>query len=160
MENARRAGVKTAAQLPVEGGSVPWRTRLELRDSTHGPEDAHGWMEQSVVPALNEVAEELATHGVEAKVETDRHRVWIEVDHGDKPHFIYGLEPNAYEGANLPLSGDADEEDEHFSRAEVFLSEGGQHYCIFGYTKTQIIRDLLRHYERRLHWIHHLVNVG
>ena len=74
----------------------------------------------------------------------------------DQPDFVYGVELKSFEETVIPGQSDS----EANSRGEVFLSEGGQHYCIFGYSKIQVIRDVIRHYERHRQWIHHLVNVS
>ncbi len=44
-------------------------------------------------------------------------------------------------------------EREHF-RAEVFLREGGQQYNVVGYTKDQLIGDILDQYEKHLHFLY------
>jgi choline/glycine/proline betaine transport protein len=92
-------------------------------------------------------------------VERGSGRVWLTIQHGDQPDFIYGVELKSYEEAPAPCPATRMRPAD-FSRGEVFLTEGGQHYCIFGYSKMQVIRDVIRHYERHRQWIHHLVNVN
>jgi hypothetical protein len=41
-----------------------------------------------------------------------------------------------------------------YYRAEVHLSEGSQDYDLTGYTKEQIINDILDQYERHLQFLH------
>ena len=41
-----------------------------------------------------------------------------------------------------------------YYRAEVHLSEGSQDYDLVGYTKEQIINDILDQYERHLQFLH------
>lgn len=157
-ETARKAGVKTAAQLPVEGAAVPWRVKLKLMFSRPNESEVRSWMAETAKPAFSDVCPEMEKQGLAATVVEEDGKLWLTVDHGDQPEFIYGLELKFYEGDGYP--GTEAEQERGYARAEVFLREGGQHYDIFGYTKAQIIRDLLRQYERHRQWIHHMVNVG
>jgi choline/glycine/proline betaine transport protein len=158
METARRAGAKSAPQLPMEGVAVPWRTRLKLMFSTPKPEDVRDWMKDAVDAAFREVVPEMEKQGLNARVETDdeQDRIWLTIEHGEQPDFVYGVELKSFDETAVPGSSLSEQN----SRGEVFLAEGGQHYCIYGYSKMQVIRDVIRHYERHRQWIHHLVNVN
>ncbi|WP_440958244.1 BCCT family transporter [Oceanicaulis sp. LC35] len=158
METARRAGAKSAPQLPVEGAAVPWRTRLKLMFSTPKPEDVRAWMKDCVEPAFQDIVPEMESQGLSARIESaeEEDRIWLTIEHGEQPDFVYGVELKSYDETAVPGSSVSQQN----SRGEVFLAEGGQHYCIYGYSKTQIIRDVIRHYERHRQWIHHLVNVN
>ncbi|WP_306014776.1 BCCT family transporter [Oceanicaulis sp. MMSF_3324] len=158
METARRAGARAAPQLPVEGAAVPWRTRLKLMFSTPKPDDVREWMNTDVRAAFTDIIPEMDKQGLTSHIETDEDedQIWLVIDHGGQPNFIYGIELKSYEETAIPGSSVSQQN----SRGEVFLAEGGQHYCIFGYSKTQVIRDVIRHYERHRQWIHHLVNVN
>ena len=41
-----------------------------------------------------------------------------------------------------------------YYRAEVHLSEGSQNYDLVGYSKEQIINDILDQYERHMQFLH------
>jgi choline/glycine/proline betaine transport protein len=43
---------------------------------------------------------------------------------------------------------------DRYYRAEVQLLEGGQDYDVMGYSKEQIITDVLSQYERHRHFLH------
>jgi len=158
-ETARRAGVKTSAQLPVEGAAIPWRVRLRLMFSKPKPPEVIGWIDETAASAFAEVAPEMEKQGLPARVIKEPGKTWLEVEHAGQPAFIYGVELKSYENPHLPGTEAQEEADEGYARAEVFLNGGGQHYDVFGYTRPQLIRDLLRHYEHHLQWIHHMVNV-
>ena len=63
---------------------------------------------------------------------------------GIKPVFALG------QAGNLASAG----EQEKYYRAEVFLQDGSQDYDIVGYTKEQIIIDILSQYERHMQFLH------
>jgi len=137
---------------------VPWRVKLKLMFSRPDEVEVTAWMSETAKPALNDVCPEMEKQGLVATVVEEDDKLWITVDHGDQPEFIYGLELKFYKGDGY--AGTVADDEVGYARAEVFLREGGQHYDIFGYTKAQLIRDLLRQYERHRQWIHHMVNVG
>lgn len=132
--------------------------RLKLMFSTPKPEDVRAWMKDTVDTAFREIVPEMEKQGLSARVESDdeQDRIWLTIEHGDQPDFVYGIELKSYEETPTPGSSLSEQN----SRGEVFLTEGGQHYCIYGYSKMQVIRDVIRHYERHRQWIHHLVNVN
>ncbi|PWE16521.1 choline transporter [Marinicauda salina] len=160
LETARRAGRKTAAQLPIQGASVPWRTRLKLMFTQPNRDEVIAFIQTTVVEAFQEVAEELRGLDVDASVERGEDYAKIVVDHQDQPDFVYSVAYAEYEEPHFPVSDEEAEKDLRYGRAEVALSEGGQHYDVYGYSKNQVIRDLLRQYERHLQWIHHITRAN
>ena len=160
-ETARRAGVKTAAQLPVEGSAVPWRTRLALMYTQPIGKDVDAFIEEKVGEAFAELKAEFSEQGFEAEISAEKGRAVLTVPQGEGPDFVYGVVRKLYEEPHWEVPAAVDEKEgeddsEQYARAEVFITAGGQHYCIYGYSKVQIIRDVLRHYERHLQWMHHL----
>ena len=71
---------------------------------------------------------------------------------GDEPEFIYEVRNRAHplpataSGAVDATAGDT------FHRAEVHLSEGGQDYCIMGWTREQIAMDVYQQYSAHVHF--------
>ena len=41
-----------------------------------------------------------------------------------------------------------------FARAEVHLQEGGQDYDVMGWSRDEVIDDILDQYERHMHFLH------
>jgi choline/glycine/proline betaine transport protein len=48
----------------------------------------------------------------------------------------------------------ADDKNDDYYRAEVFLLRGGQRYDILSYSQDQIIADAITQYERHLHYLY------
>lgn len=147
METARRAGVKTAVQLPVEGVAVPWRVRLKLMFARPDAKEVTAWISSTAQPAFAQVAAEMEALGLTSRVEAEATEARLIAGHETGPDFVYGVTLKAYPGKHPETEP---------ARAEVFLSDGGRHYDVFGYTQVQLIRDVLRHYERHRQWMHHL----
>ncbi len=162
METARRAGRKTAAQLPVEGAAMPWRSRLKNMFSRPTAKEVDDYIADTVVTALTEVADELRSYGYEVEQEASRGRASLRVKDEQKPEFLFRVKRCLYDAPYFSTPDVEDDErstadnDADYARAEVFLSDGGQHYCVFGFSKVQIIREVLRNFERHLQWLYHI----
>lgn len=134
-----------------------WQSRLQKMMSTPQRQQIQQFIKKTVIPAMQEVAKEFEKQSLDVKiVETDEH-CYIRVDHGNAPDFIYGVRVRAL---NAPiytmnsLQDIQDRSDKVSYRAEVFLYEGGQHYTIDNYSKSQVITNLLSQYESHLHFLH------
>lgn len=142
---------------------VPWQRRL--RAMVQFPRRAHvnRFIEDVVVPAFGDVGEELEKQGISTQVHRDEQagRARLEVFHGEEVDFLYEVRPRAYvqptflvaETKRSDKNDDAQEEKKYF-RAEVHLREGGQNYDVMGWTKDQIINDILDQYEKHMHFLH------
>ena len=57
----------------------------------------------------------------------------------------------------MPETTEADLEDREerkYFRAEVHLMEGGQDYDIMGWSREEVIDDILDQYEQHMHFLH------
>ncbi len=147
----------SAATAPA----VPWRQRLGTLLNQPTKDRAVGFLKGTVVPALEDVAEEIRGRGLDAQVVTEDDGAMLTVAHGSEDEFHYGVTMKAM---NIPsfaiteLEGKKAESRKVW-RVEVSLREGGQRYDIMGYTKEQVIADLLAQYERHMHYFHmHVVS--
>jgi choline/glycine/proline betaine transport protein len=141
---------------------VPWQRRL--RTLVQFPRRVHvnRFIEEVVEPAMIAVAEEIKKQGITVVVnrEGKKDRVRIAVCHGDEMDFLYEVRPRAYVRPAFSLletkdseNGEVPEEKKYF-RAEVHLREGGQDYDLMGWSKDQVIHDILDQYEKHMHFLH------
>ncbi|MED5550771.1 MAG: BCCT family transporter [Pseudomonadota bacterium] len=165
VETARRAGRKTATQLPVEGAAVPWKARLRMMFSRPTGKEVDVYIEETVMPALESVAEELKKYGYETELDQARGCASMRVKDEDRPEFVFRVERRLYDEPYFATPEEEGEpgrdparSEEEFARAEVVLSDGGQHYCVYGFSKVQIIREVLRNFERHLQWLYHIAH--
>jgi choline/glycine/proline betaine transport protein len=145
---------------PDQRPNVPWQARM--RRVMTFPDRAHAetFLADVVTPALTEVSAELTSQGVHAEVsactdETGQPGVQLNADVGDTMPFRYAVQ---HREAPFPAySGWVPRGDEHYSRLEVHLRDGGQGYDVMGYTHTQLIDDVLDQYERHMEFLrlHH-----
>lgn len=143
--------------IPVAASHPPLAWKQRLGTLLHQPtrERALVFMRDIVAPALNDVAAEIRGRGLDADVSVSPDEVRLTVGHGAGDDFLYGV---ALRSVPVPsfavtaLEGEREGPD-HTWRAEAALREGGQRYDIMGYTREQVIADLLGQYERHMHYL-------
>jgi choline/glycine/proline betaine transport protein len=147
---------------PVVDNAGDWRERLANLLSFPEDRNVRRFLRDEVAPALQAFADELGQHDVEATVSArydDHSRVRLEVLNGGEIDFIYEVRCRAHAMPDQRLAGEAIAslaEGDRYFRAEVHLSQGGQDYCIMGWTRDQITHDVLNHYENHLQFLHSL----
>ena len=136
-------------------GSESWQRRL--RGMVMMPRRSHvvRFIQDTVTPACEAVAEELRKQGFEVEVDTERpESVSLVIRHPGEPDFLYGVRPRAYVQPSFIVSEEEEDEARKYFRAEVFLREGGQDYDIMGWGRDGVIGDILDQYERHRHFVH------
>ena len=156
--NKRKASSVDKAMVLDDGRN--WRSRLHRLVNFPSAKTALRFMLKTLLPAMEEVSQELNGKGIETKVlhAADARKFTFEVLHGDEVDFIYevhlveAIKPVFALGQSANIA--ARHEEDKYYRAEVFLREGSQDYDIVGYTKEQIIIDILNQYERHMQFLH------
>ncbi|MDT4830729.1 Glycine betaine transporter [compost metagenome] len=134
-----------------------WQRRL--RNILMFPRRTHvnRFIDEVVRPACLEVAEELRKQGCKVWVQNGADgRCRLAVGHGEEVDFSYEVRPRAYRRPSFALRDSADEglDARKYFRAEVHLGEGGQDYDVMGWSRDEVIGDLLDQYEKHLHFLH------
>jgi len=138
--------------VPQPAGGANWQLTLNRIVHFHGRDEVVGFLDKGVKPALEAVAAQLRERGLEARVERSAEGVEIAVPHGPQDEFRYRVAMRSYRVPSFAfpeLAPREGKERRHF-RAEVFLSDGAQHYEVTGCTRDQIINDFLAQYERHM----------
>lgn len=149
--------VQTVA--PVVDNAGDWRERLANLLSFPEDRNVRRFLRDEIVPTLQALADELAIHDVEAKVSSrfdDHSRVRLEVLSGGEIEFVYEVRCRAHAMPDEKHAGEAIAslaEGDRYYRAEVHLSQGGQDYCIMGWSREQITHDVLNHYSSHLEFL-------
>lgn len=159
IDHAKRQAIITGPSVP-DPSSEPWQRRLGNLLSYPGADEVERFRAGVVLPAMRDFRVELQRNGVDADVidadaTADSHgeRVArLEVRHGDEIDFVYAVHNRAASLPDEALVGRSSS-DQGFHRAEVHLSEGGQDYDIMGWSRDQVVLDILQQYERHLHFL-------
>jgi len=150
-------GIITGRSLDQRGGRT-WRQRLSRAMSYPGRKQTTRFVETVALPALKDVEAELKSQGAEtsltvATVETcGIQSIDLQLAMGEERAFKYQIYPVQYETPSYATRR-ADPEDRYY-RMEVFSQEGSHGYDLMGYTREQVITDVLDHYEQHLEFLH------
>lgn len=148
---------KTDARHQVsisEIASSDWRERLDRTLDGTTQNGAEATLRHAIRPALAELAEELTRRGQNALV-TEQHVdgthllcPTLQVDFDGAPSFIYGIRPQRMRPPSfLPA------DDDYYLRLDVHLAEGGIGQDLNGYTRLQVVHDVLNEYQRHLRFL-------
>ncbi len=151
--DATRRGLRNRFSKQTQGS---WQRRL--RNIAMMPRRVHvsRFIEEVVKPACEEVATELRKQGYEVTVsDQPEGGVALDLVHPGEGRFLYEVRTRAFSAPSFVLQ-DADDgaEARKYFRAEVHLREGGQDYDIMGWSREDVIGDILDQYERHLHYLH------
>ncbi|MEC6746375.1 choline transporter BetT [Pseudomonas qingdaonensis] len=139
-------------------GRGGWRHRLSQAVHFPSRDEVYRFMDDVVRPAIAEVTDVFAEKGLNVITQEDpsHDNVSLKIGHGEEQPFIYQVQMRGYFTPSFALAGLGTQElkNRRYYRAEVHLSEGSQDYDLVGYSKEQIINDILDQYERHLQFLH------
>ncbi|MGO4572689.1 hypothetical protein [Microvirga sp. 2TAF3] len=153
-----RASGQLPSAPPIQAeGAAFWRRRLGAIVSHPSKRQVLSYIGTTVSSALKTVVAELGKRNLEAEVERVGDGLQLTVRHGDgAPDFVYAVRAVGYPVPAFALTDAARREGERnlYFRAEVFLIQGGRGYDIYGYETTQVIADVINHYDQFRHYLH------
>lgn len=139
-----------------------WKKELkELLESTsedrkvrpEGPTRVRGFISDVVVPAFEEIAEELQDYGRDVEVEYGSRTASIRVVKDGREEFFYQVKIKAYRKLRFtfPVVPLRDAEGKTY-RAEIHLRDRELLHDVTNATKEEMIEYFLRYYARHLTW--------
>jgi choline/glycine/proline betaine transport protein len=134
--------------VPVVQGPGSWRERLNALLARPGDAEVNRFQREVVAPALHQFADALRERGVSALVDVptgDCGSIGLTVAVDGEPEFRYEVLCRPHVPSSVAVGEGADRV---FHRAEVHLHQGGQDYDVMGWSREQIIHDVLGHFER------------
>jgi choline/glycine/proline betaine transport protein len=109
-----------------------------------------GFLKGDVKEAMHDLSKAMQGRELNADFVLGDDNAKLVVKKNEVEDFVYKVVMRKF---NVPDYA-AEEEQEAYRRAEVFLLSGGQDYDIFGYSKEQIIADIVTQYEKHFHYLH------
>jgi choline/glycine/proline betaine transport protein len=149
------SGMLSGRMAPSEAVAGSWRQRLARAVSFPSHQQVTHFLQEVGKPALQEIRAVLNGKGFNVDIKEgigeDEHLA-LSVDLGGEQNFIYEIWPQK---CVMPaFSIRATRANAHYYRVEVHLGDGGQGYDLAGYTKDQVIADILDQYERHMFFLH------
>ena len=161
VEDYRRVSAhrETAPYLTGAQGRLGWKKRLSRLMNYPGTRYTQEMMTTVAFPAMEEVTKELELRGakaeltqMEAQPGEDLGHLELRVHLGEEQDFVYQIWPQKYSVPGFTYRARSGKST--YYRLETFLLEGSQGNDLMGYSKEQVIIDILDHYERHLNFIH------
>jgi choline/glycine/proline betaine transport protein len=153
-EESQRKKASQYSPIPLVGQSRHqrgWRQRIT--QAVHFPvrDEVYRFMDTDVRPAMEAVATQLREQGLDVSTHFEPGQMELVVDHGEQQVFRYQVVMRGY---LTPSFAAQRFRNQRYYRAEVHLYEGGQDYELVGYSRQQIINDIIDQYERHLQFLH------
>ncbi|MDJ0387935.1 BCCT family transporter [Roseomonas sp. E05] len=144
-----------ATNLPPRQG-LSWQRQLHGILAHPHKAEVLRFLEETAAPALEAVAAELRGRGLSAELHRREGRLRLVSMPGALEEFQYGVRLREYAMPSFTYFESAPERErhEHYYRAEVFLEEGSQDYDVMGYTREEMIQDVLAQYDRHFQYLH------
>lgn len=142
-------GQQRAAPQIVGGSALPWTRRLGALLRPPQREMVMEFVEDAVKPALEEVAAEFRKRGREAEVKQEDDSIWLSTPSEQTRDFVYGvhLKCAALPAFVLSAANSNPSTQGGAWMAVTWFFDGRRGYNVFGYTKEQIISDVLDQFE-------------
>ena len=136
--------------------SASWQRQLQGILNHPGKAETERFFKETATPALEAVALELDKKSLASHMDIRDDRVKLVVTPGEAEEFIYGIRMRRYEtpGYSFVERQSSRKTAEYYYRAEVLLSDGGQDYDVMGFTKEELIQDVLLQYDRHFQYLH------
>jgi len=139
--------------LQGNSNEANWRERLKSIVDFPSKKRVTQFINEIGLSSFLAVKEELKELDIEAEVEQTEAGITISVKQGEDQGFSYAILPKLH--AQPDFANDSDTaENEVYYRAEVHLGEGGQDYCVMGWSKTALINDVVDQYHKHLYFLH------
>jgi choline/glycine/proline betaine transport protein len=152
---------RVGALLDRAGDTGParlaWRRRLRRRMSFPSAAETEKYLEETAAPAIEEVAAELKGLGLDVTCHRGTHPDYpisyvdlvVRFPHQDE--FKYEAYPVAAQVPNFAVNLNVDED--VYYTLEIFSATGSRGHDILGYTKDQVIADVLDAYDAHVEYM-------
>uniref|UniRef100_UPI003F65D59F choline BCCT transporter BetT n=1 Tax=Rhodococcus opacus TaxID=37919 RepID=UPI003F65D59F len=156
-ESARLSLPKALSSRSSGGTQLHWRQRIERSMRFPGAHATDRYATAVVGPALREVADELRAQGVGATVgerlveSCGIHSYHLDVPFEGERTFHYQVYPTEH---HTPSYGRSAQKLGKYFRLEVFSADGSSGFDVSGFSREQLIGNVLDHYERQLEFLH------
>ncbi|GAC27580.1 BCCT family transporter [Brumicola pallidula] len=130
-----------------------WRERLKSIVDFPSKKRVTQFINETGSSSFLAVKKELKELDIEAEVEQTEAGITISVKQGEDQGFSYAILPKLHAQPDFANDNNTSQNEVYY-RAEVHLGEGGQDYCVMGWSKTALINDVVDQYHKHLYFLH------
>ena len=142
-----------AATQSSERPVMTWQQRLGSITKYHEKREIAAFLGDTARSGLDELAEQMRGNGLAPVLEHDADQLALTIPHGDRGAFRYIIRARGFRApsfAYVETHKGQEKERQHF-RAMAHTAEGDQPHDVTGFTKEQLINDVLSRYARFRH---------
>lgn len=160
LEDFRQASTSLNA-APVVGNVdiFNWKKRLSRVMLHPSLSQTRAMLDDVCKPAIEAVATELTDKGIQVNIqekpleeEPELYHLDLTIQLDEEENFVYEIWPVRYDTPNFSSRGKRTKR--YYYRLESYLFEGSQGNDLVGYSKEQVINDILDKYERHMMYLH------
>ncbi|WP_180013651.1 choline transporter [Acinetobacter sp. YH16031] len=160
LEDFRQASTSLNA-APVVGNVdiFNWKKRLSRVMLHPSLSQTRAMLDDVCKPAIEAVATELTDKGIQVNIqekpldeEPELYHLDLTIQLDEEENFVYQIWPVRYATPNFSSRGKRTRR--YYYRLESYLFEGSQGNDLVGYSKEQVINDILDKYERHMMYLH------
>lgn len=160
LEDFRQASTSLNA-APVVGNVdiLNWKKRLSRVMLHPSLSQTRAMLDNVCKPAIEAVATELIDKGIQVNIqeksleeEPELYHLDLTIQLDEEENFVYEIWPVRYDTPNFSSRGKRTKR--YYYRLESYLFEGSQGNDLVGYSKEQVINDILDKYERHMMYLH------
>ena len=146
-KTGRGMDLSMAADAPSTTAQLSWQQRLTSIIHLHDRGEIATFLADTARVALQEVAAQMRERGLAPEISQSDERLDLNVPHGEGASFRYTVRARSYRAPNFAWAetNESSAQRRHF-RAIAYSSEDDQPHDVTGYTRAQMIDDLLNRY--------------
>ena len=163
--NSRAVALHSAisGRTAPSGKDLDWENRLDRTSTWPSEQTAQRYVVQIAKPALESIATALRDRGYDATLlvadskDTKVPQLDLSVVFGEDPVFRYQLYPVLSHTPDFAVrqpGADKLDNSDTYVRLEVFGMNGSLGFDVFGYTRAQLINNVLDLFDRHLEYLH------
>jgi len=148
--------IATSSVPVAAAGSKAWQSRLKAMLGRFREGEAQDYLATTAREAMEEVLAQLTTQNIlQAGIEEEEHLIRLTAGQGEEFDFLYEIKLREYSLPSVAFPELPTKKSErNYWRAEVTLLEGAQQYDVAGYSKEELMSDILTQFENHLHLLH------
>lgn len=152
IESAKRESMQIQHTVSHLQTDDQWQEKLDNILSTPNKHNADVFIDKRVKKAFEKVKTQFEANDIDVAIVKENSGLVLRVYHGDEHDFIYAVYKRQH--AQPDFNTEGEQHDDTYYRAEVHLTEGGQDYCIMGWTENAVINDIVDQYQKHMHFLH------
>lgn len=148
--------IATSSVPVAAAGSKAWQSRLKAMLGRFREGEAQEYLATTARDAMEEVLAQLTTQNIlQAGIEEEENLIRLTAGQGEEFDFLYEIKLREYSLPSVAFPELPTKKSErNYWRAEVTLLEGAQQYDVAGYSKEELMSDILTQFENHLHLLH------